>query len=122
MQYRIMQIAFVRKRICNFDKHLNERECWRDKSFMILDQAGNLYRSKDYWWHEAPIFMEENCLSIMPYSDRYLTMRMDGQNINDLSVEFGAISALDWQRSLLEQEPKWPKIRGNEQTLCKPQN
>ena len=69
MPHRIVKMTYLRRRNTEENKPYAQRTLWKDKSLLILDQAGNSYRLDGYWWHKAPIALRKHCINIETHSD-----------------------------------------------------
>ena len=87
ISHRIIKMTYLRRRNDEENKSYYSRTLWKDKSLLILDQAGNSYRLEGYWWHKAPIALRKNCINIDTHSDQYLAVHVNGSKTAPLSVD-----------------------------------
>ena len=109
--FRIQKMVYHRRRNEEeINKSFESRTLWKDKSLLLLDQAGNIYRLDGYWWHKAPIKMQNNCLDIVTHSDKYIAMHLNGESASSLHVDYRTISPQTFQVSLIYEPITWPKV------------
>ena len=71
LPHRIVKIVYIRRRNDEDDRQF-DREQWRDKSLVYLDEEGSIYRFYGNQWHVEPIrTMFFSCMDVRSWGDNY---------------------------------------------------
>ena len=111
MPSRIVKVVQLRKRSTEDNRALKaSRECWKDYSYMLLNEEGNLFHSKHQWYHVAPDHIHSGIIDIMTFEDEFLSAGINGPDAaGNLSTTIISINPATRAQNMAYQGMTWPK-------------
>ena len=105
-------MIYMRQKCPEEQEDYPNRTIWKDKSMILLDSAGNVYKTKrGYSMNEKNKKIHDNCIDIQIDADKFYVKHLkEGQNGSAPTVEIQSIDVQSLEKTTERSDFQWAKI------------